>query len=152
MQWSPAELVAIFVIRNGDGRGDDGACSEIQLAQARRESGLAGDGHVRNMEPTSEQQPYDAANVAYQDQGGEVDTASTESSGSSVDGSSAASTSSSPAHEEDVARFHLSSCLCPEDEGAPVEALFRCPCRCPDTFVHGSCSEELLYRDPDGAA
>ncbi|KAH6926054.1 hypothetical protein HPB50_013490 [Hyalomma asiaticum] len=151
MQRSPTELAAILVSGKGDSGGEDRAYCEIQLTHARRESGLAGDGHVNNMEPTSEQEPQEAADVAHEDQGGEVETTSTESSASSVDGSCAASMSPSPAAEEAGARPHFSCCLCPEDEGAPVEALFRCPCRCPDTFVHRSCLEQLLYIDPEGA-
>ncbi|KAH6920881.1 hypothetical protein HPB50_028129 [Hyalomma asiaticum] len=152
MQRSPTELVAVFVNDKGDGVGEDRSFCEIQVARALRESGLAGDVHVSIMEPPAEEQPHQAADVAHEDQGGEVETTSSASSGSTADGSSTASTSSSPAGEEAGVRPHLVCCLCPEDVGAPVEALFRCPCRCPDTFVHRSCLEQLLYIDPEGAA
>ncbi|KAL3249995.1 hypothetical protein MRX96_055609 [Rhipicephalus microplus] len=40
---------------------------------------------------------------------------------------------------------NLSCRLCHEAGGGQGESLFRCPCRCADTFVHRSCLEELLH-------
>ncbi|KAL1482080.1 hypothetical protein MTO96_015111 [Rhipicephalus appendiculatus] len=94
--------------------------------------------------------------LVHEDEGTEDDAASTASSASSVERSSrasdaSASTSSSHAAEAGRPMAHLSCRLCSEDGSAPEEPLFRCPCRCPDTFVHRSCLEQLLYQGPEGA-
>ncbi|CAN7990919.1 unnamed protein product [Ixodes hexagonus] len=40
--------------------------------------------------------------------------------------------------------------FCPNGLDAD-EPVFRCPCRCPDVFIHRSCLEDWLYRSPEAS-
>uniref|UniRef100_A0A131YJ68 E3 ubiquitin protein ligase MARCH3 n=1 Tax=Rhipicephalus appendiculatus TaxID=34631 RepID=A0A131YJ68_RHIAP len=154
MQRSPMESMAFFVSGQVVDIVEDRAEGESQLDEASQGSTVAEDGSAT--EQSFEERENGEVDLVHEDEGTEDDAASTASSASSVERSSrasdaTASTSSSHAAEAGRPMAHLSCRLCSEDGSAPEEPLFRCPCRCPDTFVHRSCLEQLLYQGPEGA-
>ncbi|KAH6939025.1 hypothetical protein HPB50_015613 [Hyalomma asiaticum] len=75
--------------------------------------------------------------------------------GGTSDGGSSSTSGPEETGTENAAAANLSCRFCHEEAvNGPGEPLFRCPCRCPDTFVHRSCLEELVYfpGPEDGAA
>ncbi|CAN7996280.1 unnamed protein product [Ixodes hexagonus] len=49
-----------------------------------------------------------------------------------------------------VPAANFSCRFCPDGLDAD-EPVFRCPCRCPDVFIHRSCLEDWLYRSPEAS-
>ncbi|KAH6939012.1 hypothetical protein HPB50_015600 [Hyalomma asiaticum] len=75
--------------------------------------------------------------------------------GRTSDGGSSSTSGPAETGTGNAAAANLSCWFCHEEASSgPGEPLFRCPCRCPGTFVHRSCLEELLYfpGPEDGAA
>ncbi|KAH8034164.1 hypothetical protein HPB51_021554 [Rhipicephalus microplus] len=129
------------------------ANEEIELDVLSRGSTTTED--TSTTEKSADERENGEVNLVNQDGGMEDDTTSTTSSTSSAERSSRvsdATTSTSFSHTDEAERAmaHLSCRLCSEDGSAPEEPLYRCPCRCTDTFVHRSCLEQLLYQGLDG--
>lgn len=154
MQRSPAEPMAFSVSEQVVDSVEDRGDGELELDETSQGSDAAGGQHISASELSAEEQ--EDGELVHEDEGTEDDAVSTPSSVSSVGRSSRVSdgtTSTSSSHDAEAGRpmANLSCRLCSEDGSAPEEPLFRCPCRCSDTFVHRSCLEQLLYQGPEGA-
>ncbi|KAH7934463.1 hypothetical protein HPB51_029169 [Rhipicephalus microplus] len=126
------------------------ANEELELDELSRVSTTTED--ISATEQIAEERENGEMDLVHQHGGMEDDATSTVSSAERSSRVSDATQSTSSSHSAEAERpmAHLSCRLCSEDENAPEEPLYQCPCRCIDTYVHQSCLEQLLYEGPEG--
>ncbi|KAL3195036.1 hypothetical protein MRX96_015994 [Rhipicephalus microplus] len=126
------------------------ANEELEMDELSRRSTTTEDTSATGQ--SAEERENVEVDLVHQHGGMEDDAISTASSAerSSTESDATESTSASHAAEAERPMAHLSCRLCSEDENAPEEPLYQCPCRCIDTYVHQSCLEQLLYQRPEG--